>query len=122
MELRDAIMKRRSIRAFKADAVPRSVLEQMMTVALRAPSWGNTQPWEFIVVTDEAKRKRLAELMTYGKFLADRILGLDPGRITPAHSRTDGVDFVPAHRAVLFGHHFASITGLAPSLDTECLR
>ena len=50
----------------------------------------------------------------YGKFIADRILGLDPNRTTPAHTRTDGIDFVPAHRAVLFGHHFASIAGLGP--------
>lgn len=50
----------------------------------------------------------------YGKFLADRIFGLDPRRPTPAHTRTDGIDFVPAHRAVLFGHHFASIAGLGP--------
>ena len=33
---------------------------------------------------------------------------------TPAHTKTDGIDFVPCHRHVLFGHHFCSIAGAAP--------
>lgn len=41
-------------------------------------------------------------------------MGLDPERITPAHELRDGLDYVPTHRAVLFGHHFASIAGLGP--------
>lgn len=49
----------------------------------------------------------------YSKLLG-KILGLDPSRPTPAHTRTDGVDYVPAHPAVLFGHHFAAIAGAGP--------
>jgi len=52
----------------------------------------------------------------YGGFLAKRVFQLDDSRATPAHTQTDGVDYVPARPAVLFGHHFASITGLAPML------
>ena len=51
---------------------------------------------------------------TYGKFLARRIFGLDDTRETPAYKRQDGVDFVPTHPAIVFGHHFASIAGLGP--------
>jgi carbon starvation protein len=50
----------------------------------------------------------------YGRFLARRVLGFDPGRKTPAVAHEDGQDFVPTHPAVLFGHHFASIAGLGP--------
>ncbi|HUU84489.1 MAG TPA: carbon starvation protein A [Phycisphaerae bacterium] len=50
----------------------------------------------------------------YGRYISRRILGLDPARRTPAHERQDGVDFVPTHPAILFGHHFASIAGLGP--------
>lgn len=50
MEVRDAVTKRRSIRAYKADSVPKSVLEEIMNAALRSPSWGNTQPWGFNIV------------------------------------------------------------------------
>ena len=51
--------------------------------------------------------------ITYGAFLAKK-LGLDPTKQTPAHSRRDGVDYVPARAPVLLGHHFASIAGAAP--------
>jgi len=49
----------------------------------------------------------------YGRFLSRR-LGIDPERPTPAHTREDGIDYVPARAPVLFGHHFASIAGAAP--------
>ena len=49
----------------------------------------------------------------YGRLL-ERLLGVDPSRPTPAVSLGDGVDYVPAHPAVLFGHHFASIAGAGP--------
>ena len=44
----------------------------------------------------------------------ERLLGIDPKRPTPAHTKGDGVDYVPAHPAVLFGHHFATIAGAGP--------
>ncbi len=50
----------------------------------------------------------------YARYLQDKVLGLDPGRSTPAHTKRDGIDYVPSHRMVLFGHHFASIAGLGP--------
>ena len=50
---------------------------------------------------------------TYGRVVR-RWLGVDPDRPTPAHTLRDDVDYVPARRAVLVGHHFASIAGAAP--------
>ncbi|WP_025620273.1 carbon starvation CstA family protein [Salinispora cortesiana] len=50
----------------------------------------------------------------YSRYLADRVYGLDPTYVTPAHQFTDGVDFVPTNRHVLFGHHFTSVAGAAP--------
>ena len=52
----------------------------------------------------------------YSRFLATRIFALDGERETPAHTRSDRVDFVPTSRHVLFGHHFTSIAGAAPIL------
>ena len=52
----------------------------------------------------------------YARFLSRRIYRLNPDNVTPSHELTDGVDYVPTNRFVLFGHHFASITGLAPML------
>ncbi len=52
----------------------------------------------------------------YAKHLAYKVFRLDPSRRTPAHVMQDGIDYVPANRFVLFGHHYASIAGLAPML------
>jgi len=51
----------------------------------------------------------------YGRFVARRFK-LNPDNPTPAYSKNDGVDFVPAKSPVLMGHHFASIAGAAPIL------
>ena len=52
----------------------------------------------------------------YARFLADRLFEIDPARETPAHALRDDLDYVPANRYVLFGHQYASITGLSPML------
>ncbi len=49
----------------------------------------------------------------YSRFIA-RAIGIDPSRPTPAHEMGDGVDYVPAHPMVLYGHHFAAIAGAGP--------
>ncbi len=63
MDILEAIEKRKSIRAFKPDPVPRELLEEILGNALRAPSWANSQPWEFAVVVgkelEEIKRAYL---------------------------------------------------------------
>ncbi len=50
----------------------------------------------------------------YSRYLARHVFALDPSKSTPAHELEDGVDYVPTHRHVLFGHHFSSIAGAAP--------
>ncbi|MES2077452.1 MAG: carbon starvation CstA family protein [Pseudomonadota bacterium] len=50
----------------------------------------------------------------YSKFIADKVLGLDPKRMTPAYKYNDGLDHVPTNKFVLFGHHFAAIAGAGP--------
>ena len=49
----------------------------------------------------------------YGKYMSD-IYGLSDSNETPAVSMYDGVDYCPAHPAVLLGHHFSSIAGAGP--------
>jgi carbon starvation protein len=53
-------------------------------------------------------------LRFYARFIASRVLGVDPARSTPAHRLEDGLDYVPTHPGVLFGHHFAAIAGAGP--------
>jgi carbon starvation protein len=50
----------------------------------------------------------------YSLFIADKVLGLNPLRMTPANKLNDGLDHVPTNKYVLFGHHFAAIAGAGP--------
>ena len=50
----------------------------------------------------------------YSLFLAQRVLGLDANRQTPAWAHNDGLDYVPTNKVVLYGHHFAAIAGAGP--------
>ena len=50
----------------------------------------------------------------YSAFIAAKVLCLDDSRVTPAHEKKDGHNFHPTNKWVLFGHHFAAITGAGP--------
>jgi carbon starvation protein len=50
----------------------------------------------------------------YALFIANKVLGVDPTRQTPAYRHNDALDYVPTNRYVLFGHHFAAIAGAGP--------
>jgi carbon starvation protein len=50
----------------------------------------------------------------YSAFLAARVAALDDLRTTPAHALYDGQNYHPTHKWVLFGHHFAAISGAGP--------
>ena len=51
---------------------------------------------------------------TYGRFLGRRIFKLDAHASVPSKELTDGVDYVPARKGIIFGHHFTSIAGTGP--------
>ncbi|MHB1418751.1 MAG: nitroreductase [Bacillota bacterium] len=53
MDIIEAIKERKSIRNFKPDPVPREMLEEILSIATRAPSGNNTQPWELTIVTGD---------------------------------------------------------------------
>jgi nitroreductase len=60
MDLFAAIRERRSIRAFKREAVPRATVTRLLEAAAAAPTAGNVQPWKFFVVEDSAVIRELA--------------------------------------------------------------
>jgi nitroreductase len=66
MDTVTAVKKRKSIRAFKPDPVPQKTLREIMELALWAPSWANTQPWEFAIAAgsklEEIKQSFVANL------------------------------------------------------------
>lgn len=64
MEVFEAIYGRRSVRRLKSDPVPEEALMRILDAARWAPSWANSQCWEFIVVEDEQLKRRLSETLT----------------------------------------------------------
>src|ERR1019366_1080076 len=50
----------------------------------------------------------------YSAFLAAKVVVLDDSRVTPAHRLNDGQNYHPTSKWVLFGHHFAAISGAGP--------
>jgi len=57
----------------------------------------------------------VAAFIYYGKkLLEQRVVKADPTKPTPAITKYDGIDYVPANKYVLYGHHFASIAGAGP--------
>src|SRR6266850_1859151 len=50
----------------------------------------------------------------YSAFLAAKVMMLDDSRVTPAHTMYDGHNYYPTNKWVLFGHHFAAISGAGP--------
>src|SRR5438876_7127955 len=50
----------------------------------------------------------------YSAFLAAKVMALDDSRLTPAHRFYDGQNYHPTNKWVLFGHHFAAISGAGP--------
>lgn len=50
----------------------------------------------------------------YGCFVVAKVLSVDPSLSTPAHRLSDGRDYVPTNKWVVFGHHFAAIAGAGP--------
>ncbi len=69
MDVTEAVKKRKSIRGYKSDPVPKEILEHILDLASRAPSAMNTQPWEFTVLAGdvlENVRRSNVELLNSG--------------------------------------------------------
>src|SRR5208337_906278 len=80
MDLREIIKERRSIRAFKDDRVPRKKVEEVLGLAVHAPSAINLQPWELTVVMDE-ERERLSRSLL--KAYREKQISCSPGNVKP---------------------------------------
>jgi len=61
MDLFEAMNTQRAMRRLKPDPVPEEMVWKVLEAAIRAPSGGNRQPWNFIVIRDEETKKKIAE-------------------------------------------------------------
>lgn len=65
--LERVLTERWSCRAFQSREVPRAVIERVLSIAQRSPSWCNTQPWSVIVTSGEETKRFRAALRTYAE-------------------------------------------------------
>jgi nitroreductase len=65
MHIDEALRERRSARAFRADPVPRHVVEEILRIAARAPSGTNVQPWKIHVVAGEVRERLEREVLAH---------------------------------------------------------
>jgi nitroreductase len=70
MNMLDHLKQRRTVRRFKPDAIPQETLDTIFEAAMWAPSHGNAQPWEFVVVGPQAR----AKMLTMFRAKADELL------------------------------------------------
>jgi coenzyme F420-0:L-glutamate ligase / coenzyme F420-1:gamma-L-glutamate ligase len=84
----DAVTARRSVRAFTDDPVPDDVVERAVRLAVTAPAPHHSQPWRFVLLEDESRKRRFAEAM--GRAWADDLRGdgLEETRIEAITARS----------------------------------
>jgi nitroreductase len=70
----DFILKRRSIRRFETQPVEEEKITTLLRAGMAAPSAVNSQPWEFVVVTDESILQKLRAALEYGKMVAPLVI------------------------------------------------
>ena len=68
-DILNLLKSRRSIRKYKDQPVEEEKIQKCLEAAQWAPSASNKQPWEFLIIKDEDKREKLAEIHPYAKFV-----------------------------------------------------
>ena len=76
MEFDDVIMGRRSIRGYLDKPVPRELIEEILSLAIRAPSSMNTQPWHFHVITGEPDSREFRKGVAFAGVHRERQIGV----------------------------------------------
>ena len=111
MEFDDVIMGRRSIRGYLDKPVPRELIEEVLALAIRAPSSMNTQPWHFHVITGEP----LARIRAGN---TERILAGEPD----SREFRKGVAFAGVHRDRQIGVAKQLFTAMGIARDDPAAR
>jgi nitroreductase len=109
MDLFDAINGLRATRVYEDRPIPDDVLAQILTATTRACSSGNTQPWEFVLVTDRAVKQQLKTMLSKAWVTVDarraqtaEQLVDGTGRPVTGHAAIENIDRVAAIVFVLW--------------------
>jgi len=76
MEALEAILTRRSIRKYTAQPVPDAVVKEILEAAMSAPSAGNQQPWQFVVIRDRQTLDAIPTIHPYSGMIREAPLAI----------------------------------------------
>ena len=76
MDIIEVIKTRRSVRKYKPDPISEEEINKILEAGRWAPSADNSQPWRFIILRSQEVRKKLADTLTWGRFLSQAPLGI----------------------------------------------
>lgn len=112
---------RRDVRRFRPDPLPPGALDELLRLAVLAPSVGLSQPWRFVIVDDPARRAAVRE--NFARCNA-KALGDYCGARAAAYARLKlaGLDQAPAHLAVFCDEATTTGHGLGRQTMPETLR
>ncbi len=76
MDTLTAIMTRRSIREYTEEPVSRNEVNELLAAAMAAPSAGNSQCWQFVVIDDETLKRKIPEINPYAVMIKKAPVGV----------------------------------------------
>lgn len=119
--LRDLILWRRDVRRFRTDALPDGLIERLIELACHAPSVGNCQPWRFVLV--DADQRRRAVRTSFERANRNALDGYDgETRALYASLKLAGLDAAPVQLAVFADETTERGAGLGRQTMPEMLR
>lgn len=116
MEVRDAIIGRHSIRGYLDRPVPADKLNRILEAARLSPSARNSQDREFVVVTDPARRQKLAKAASHQQFVAEAPVLIAAIATNPEYAMPNGVVAYPMDAGIALDH--ITLAAVAEGLGT----
>lgn len=104
MELKEAIKKRQSVRAYEDRPVPEEKLRNVLEAARLAPSACNRQAWKFVVVRESKRRQELAEAANGQTFVGEAPIVIAAVATEPEYVMDCGVPSYPVDLAIAVTH------------------
>lgn len=116
MEVKEAIRRRESVRAYLEKPVPEEKLRNVLEAARLAPSANNRQPIKLVVVKDSKKRSELAQAADYQSFVGEAAVVIAAVATNTEHVMACGVPSYPVDIAIAVDH--MTLAAVAEGLGT----
>lgn len=104
MDVKDAIMERRSVRSYKDKEIPEEDLNTLLEAARLTPSVRNKQSWKFIVIRDKEKREVLAQAAAEQEFVGEAPVVIAAVALEPDYVMRCGVPAYAVDLAIAIDH------------------